>query len=104
MNKRRTYTDGQTNQPTVFTDRLIIVVKKPFLRIAQEYFALIHVRYLNYLGERMQILTTRTGDIHGYEGYRTMMVWNNDYHNSTDCITINGYHPDHRNLAVSFGK
>ena len=31
MNKRHTYTDGQTNHPSVFTDGLIIVVKKPFL-------------------------------------------------------------------------
>ena len=29
MNKRHTYTDG--NNPSVFTDGLIIIVKKPFL-------------------------------------------------------------------------
>ena len=41
MNKRHTYTDGQTNHSSVFTDGLIIVIKKPFLRIARELFALI---------------------------------------------------------------
>ena len=33
-----------------------------------------------------------------------MMIRNNEFHNSTNFITIDGYHPDHRNLAVSFGK
>ena len=52
----------------------------------------------------MQILPTGNGDIHGYKGYKVMMVRNNEFHNSTDCITIDGYHPDHRNLEVSFGN
>ena len=50
----------------------------------------------------MQILATGTGDIHEYEGYRAMMIRNNNYHNSTDCITIDGYHPEHRDLAFKF--
>ena len=48
MNKRHTYTDG--NNPKVFTDGLIIVVNKPFLRMAREIFALIRVRYPDCLG------------------------------------------------------
>ena len=51
----------------------------------------------------MQILSTGNGDVHGYEDYKAMMIRNNEFHNNTDCITINGYHPDHRNLVVSFG-
>ena len=94
MNKRHTYTDG--NNPRVFTDGLIIVVKKPFLRMAQEIFALIRLRYPKCLGGGMQLLATGTGDIHGYEGYRAMTIRNNDYHNNTNCITIQGYHPEHR--------
>ena len=43
MNKRHTYTNRQTNHPSVFTDGLIIVVKKPFFRMVQELFALIRV-------------------------------------------------------------
>ena len=78
MNKRHTYTDG--NNPSVFTDGLIIVVKKPFLRMAWELFALIRVRYPNCLGGGMQLLATGTGDIHGYERYRAMTIRNNDYH------------------------
>ena len=76
MNEQHTYTDG--NNPSVFTDGLIIVVKKPFLRMAQELFALIRVRYLNCLGGGMQLLATGTGDIHWYEGYRVMTIRNND--------------------------
>ena len=51
MNKRHTYTDG--NNPRVFTDGLIIVVKKPFLCMAREIFALIRVRYPTCLGGAM---------------------------------------------------
>ena len=29
---------------------------------------------------------------------------NNDFHNTTDCITIDGYHPDHRELVVKVGN
>ena len=32
------------------------------------------------------------------------MIRNNEFHNSTDYITIDEYHPDHRNLKVSFGQ
>ena len=32
-----------------------------------------------------------------------MIARNNEFHNTTDCITINGYHPDHRTLVVIFG-
>ena len=53
MNKRHTYTDGQSNHHSVFTDGLIIAVKKTFLRIVQELFVLICVNYPNYLGEGM---------------------------------------------------
>ena len=102
MNKRHTFTDR--NHPSVFIDGLIIVVKKPFLRMARELFALIRLRYPNCLGGGMQLLATGTGDIHGYEGYRAMTIRNNDYHNSTDCITIQGYHSEHRELAIKWGK
>ena len=33
-----------------------------------------------------------------------MMVRNNGYDNGTNYITIDGYHPDHQILAVSFGN
>ena len=95
MNKRHTYTDGQTNHPRAFTGGLIIVIKTPFLRIAWELFAMIRVQYPHCLGGGMQILAAGTGDMYGYENYKAMLVRNNDYHNSTNCITINGYHPDH---------
>ena len=52
----------------------------------------------------MQILATGTGDIHGDEGYRAMTIRNNDYHNNTDCITIQGYHPEHRELVIQWAK
>ena len=52
----------------------------------------------------MQLLATGTGDIHGYEGYRAMTIRNNDYHNNTNCITIQGYHPEHRELAIQWAK
>ena len=93
MSKRHSYTDGHTNHPRVFTDGMIIVVKKTFLQVARELFAMICVVYPNCLGGGMQILATGTGDIHGYDNYRSMCVRNNDYHNSTDCITVDGYHP-----------
>ena len=104
MSKRHSYTDGHTNHPRVFTDGLVIIVKNPFLCVAQELFTMIRVVYPNCLGGGMQILATGTGDIYGYENYTSMLVRNNDYHNSTNCITIDRYHPNHRNLAVSFGK
>ena len=102
MNKRHTYTDG--NNPRVYTDGLIIVVKKPFLRKAREIFALIRVRYPDCLGGGMQLLATGTGDIHRYKGYRAMTIRNNDYQNNTDCITIQGYHPEHRELVIQWAK
>ena len=49
------------------------------------------------------MLATGIGDIHGYAGYTVMMVRNNYHHNSTDCITIQGYHPEYRELAVRWG-
>ena len=51
----------------------------------------------------MTILPTENGDVYGYEGYAAMIARNNDFHNTTDCITIDGYHPDHRELVVSVG-
>ena len=104
MNKRHSYTDGQPNHPRIFTDGLIIVVKNPYLRLARELFAMIRCRYPTCLGGGMQILPTGNGDVHGYEGYKAMMIRNNEFHNSTDCITIDGYHPDYCNLVVSFGN
>ena len=35
MKKRHSYTDGQPNHKRIFTDRLIIVVKKPCIRLAR---------------------------------------------------------------------
>ena len=33
-----------------------------------------------------------------------MIARNHDFHNTTDCITINGYHPDHLNLEINVGN
>ena len=41
MNKRHSYTNGQENYQRISTDGLIIIVKKPYLRIARELFAMI---------------------------------------------------------------
>ena len=101
MNKRHTYTDGRYQR--IYTDGLIVVVKKPFLRKAQEIFALIRLRYPDCLGGGMTLLATGTGDIHGYEGYQAMTIKNNEYHNITDCITLQGYHPEHRELVIKWG-
>ena len=49
MDKRHSYTDDGNNP----TDGLIVIVKKPFLRMARELFALICVRYPNCLGGGM---------------------------------------------------
>ena len=102
-NKRHSYTDGQTNNDRCFTDGLIIVVKKPYIQLAREIFAMIRVRYPNCLGGGRQILSTGGGDVYGYKGYIAMMIRNNKFHNTTDCITIDGYHPNHQNLIVSIG-
>ena len=67
-------------------------------------FALIQVRYPNCLGGGIQVLATGTGDIHGYEGYRAMTIRNNNYNNNTDCVTIQGYHPEHRELVIQLAK
>ena len=52
----------------------------------------------------MTILATGNGDVYGYDGYAAMIARNNEFHNTTDCITIDGYHPDHRTLVVAFGN
>lgn len=49
VNKRHTYTDGV--QPCVSTEGMIIVVKKPILRIAQELFSIVSVQEPYCLGE-----------------------------------------------------
>ena len=102
LSKRHTYTDG--HHPRVHTDGVIIVCLKPFLRKAREIFGLIRVRYPECLGGGMRILPTGIGDTHGYEAYKTMMTRNNDYHNNTDCVTILGYHPEHRELVIKWDK
>ena len=56
-NKRHSYTDGQPNNDRCFTDGLIIVVKKPYIRLAREIFAMIRVRYPNCLGGRNIYIT-----------------------------------------------
>ena len=104
MSKRHSYTDGHTNHSRIFMDGLIIVVKKPFLCVARKLFAMICVLYPNCLGGGMQILPTGTGYIHGYENYQAMCVCNNDYHNNTECITIDGFHPHYQRLKVKFGN
>ena len=58
----------------------------------------------NCLGGGMNLLATGTGDIHRFEGDRAMMIRNNDYHNSTNCITIQGYHSEHQGLAIRWGN
>ena len=65
---------------------------------------MIRVRSPNCLGGGKQILPTGGGDVYGYKGYQAMMIHNNEFHNTTNCITINGYHPNHRNLKVSIGQ
>ena len=52
----------------------------------------------------MKILATGTGNIYVYKNYVSMLVQNNDYHNSTNCITIDRFHPNYRKLAVKFWK
>ena len=32
-----------------------------------------------------------------------MTIRNNDYHNLTDCVTIQGYHTEHRDLVIKWG-
>ena len=32
------------------------------------------------------------------------MIRNSEFHNTTDCITIGGYHPNHQNLQVTVGQ
>ena len=104
MNKRHSYTDGQPNHEQIFADGLIIVVKTPYLRIAREIFAMIRVQCPKCLGEGRQILPTENRDVQGYKGYEAMMICNNEFHNSTNFITIDGYHPDNLNLEASFGQ
>ena len=99
QSKRHTYTDG--NNPIVHSDGVIIVCLKPFLRKAREIFNLIRVRYPEVLGKSMRIVPTGMGDKYGYEAYKQMMMRNNDYHNRTACVTIQGYHPEHRNLDIA---
>ena len=63
---------------------------------------MICVVYPNCLGGGMQTLVMVTDDIHGYENYNAILVRNNDYHNSTNYITIDEYHLDYQKLAVRF--
>ena len=46
-NKRHSYTNGQPNNDRWFTDGLIIVVKKQYIQLAREIFAMIRVCYPN---------------------------------------------------------
>ena len=100
QSKRHTYTDG--NNPRVHSDGVVIVCLKPFLQKAREIFNLIQVRYPEVLGKSMRIVPTGMGDKYGYEAYKQMMMRNNDYHNRTACVTIQGYHPKHRNLDIAW--
>ena len=52
----------------------------------------------------MRILPTGIGDTHGYEAYKSMTMRNNNYHNNTDCVTIQGYHSEHRGLVIKWDK
>ena len=99
--KRHSYTDGQPNNGRSFTDGLIIVVKKPYIQIAGEIFGEVGVRYPDCLGGGKRIIPTGTGDVHGYKEYQATMIRNNEFHNRTECITINGYHPNQQNLRVT---
>ena len=100
QSKRHTFTDW--HHPRVHTNGVVIVCLKPFLRKAREIFGLIQVRYPDILGGGMRIIPTGIGDTHGYEAYKQMMMRNNDYHNRTDCVTIQGYHPEHRDLLITW--
>ena len=80
------------------------MVKKPLLRVAREIFMLVRVQLPQCLGGYMTILATGNGDIYGYEGYTAMIARNNEFHNTTDCIMIDRYHPDHRTLVVKVGN
>ena len=98
--KRHSYTDGVN--PIVSTEGFIVVVQKPLLRMAREIFALVSIQFPECLVGQMTILPTGNGDVYGYEGYTAMIARNIDCHNTKDFITIDGYHPDHRELVVSF--
>ena len=80
------------------------LVKKPLLRVAREIFALVRIQYPPCLGGHLTILATGNGDVYRYNGYAAMIARNNEFHNTTDCITIDGYHPDHPMLVVKVGN
>ena len=79
------------------------MVKKSLLRMAREIFGLVSIQFPDCLGGKMILLPTGDGEVYGYEGYKAMIAMNNDFHNTTDCITIDGYYPDHRELVVQVG-
>ena len=83
---------------------MIIVVKKPILEFYQEQFAMIHVQKSDYLGGGMKILSTDMANIFGYKKYTAILEKNNDFHNSTDCITIDRYHLMYRDLKIAIGN
>ena len=102
--KRHSYTDRQPKNGRCFTDGLIVVVKKPYIQTAREIFGQMAVQYLQCLGGGKRIIPTGTGDVYGYKGYQAMMIRNNEFHNNTECITVDGYHPNHQNLKVPLQK
>ena len=62
------------------------------------------MQYPDCIGGGKQIIPTGTGDVHRYKRYQAMMIHNNEFHNRIECITIDGYHPNHQNLRVTVGK
>ena len=60
--KRHLYTDGVN--PRVSTEGLIVVAKKPLLRMAREIFRLVSIQFLDCLGGRMTISPTGNGEMY----------------------------------------
>ena len=60
--------------------------------------------YPHCLGGGKKIIPTGTGDVFGFKGYQAMLIRNNEFHNYTECITVDGYHPNHQNLKVPLGE
>ena len=100
--KQHLYTDGVNER--VSTEGLIVLVKKPLLQMAREIFGLVSIQFPDCLKGKMTILPTGNGEVYEYEGYAAMIARNNDFHNTTDRITIDQYHPDHRELVVMVGN
>lgn len=80
---------------------MVIIVKYPIIRIALEIFSMISVQEPNCLRVGMKTVLTGMADVLGYLRYTTILNNNDDFHNNTEFITINGYHPFCCNLQIA---